>query len=95
MKKDSEDLEYYKGHDFGDEMRKAVDEGKGFAGKGDSVARFLAKARAIRTAENGRKMYSFRLKVAVVNSIRKKAKAAGVPYQTYVGALLEQAAESR
>lgn len=39
-----------------------------------------------------RKVYSFRLKISTVESIKKKASALGLPYQTYVGAILDQMA---
>lgn len=39
-----------------------------------------------------KKVYSFRLKVATVEALKKKASALGIPYQTYVGAVLDQVA---
>lgn len=39
-----------------------------------------------------KKMYSIRLKVKTVDAIKKKAAEAGIPYQTYVNVLLDNAA---
>ena len=39
-----------------------------------------------------KKMYSIRLKVKTVDAIKRKASAAGIPYQTYINALLDNAA---
>lgn len=40
-----------------------------------------------------RKMYSFRLPVTVMDSIKAKAKNAGIPYQTFVCAALTELAK--
>ena len=37
-------------------------------------------------------MYSIRLKVKTVEAIKRKAAEAGIPYQTYVNVLLDNAA---
>ena len=91
MKKRSNKAKYYQETDFGDQMENAVKNGSAIVSEGDSVAEFIAKAKAKRQVENQRKMYSIRLKVSVVEGIKKKAAAAGVPYQTYINALLEKA----
>jgi len=91
MKKNTEyDLEYFLNTDFGDEMERADKEGTLIVGEGDTVESFLEKCRARRQMINERKMYSLRLKVRVVEKIKAKAAAAGVPYQTYINALLEK-----
>ena len=47
----------------------------------------------LRESKSPRKMYSFRLKTNVINAIKAKAAAGGVPYQSYVNAILEEAAK--
>ena len=39
-------------------------------------------------------MYSLRLKVKTVDAIKRKAADIGVPYQTYVNAILDSVAKS-
>ena len=39
-----------------------------------------------------KKVYSFRLKIKTVEAIKKKAAELGIPYQTYVNAILDNAA---
>lgn len=91
MKKHSKsDIEYYQKTDFGDLMEKADRDGSLIVSHAESVEEFFEKARARRQAEDKRKMYSLRLKVSVVEKIKEKAAAAGIPYQTYIGALLEK-----
>ncbi|SHL13290.1 CopG family antitoxin [Fibrobacter sp. UWEL] len=91
MNKNSDyDIEYYQKMDFGDEMERADKEGRLYVSHGETVEEFFKKARARRQAEELRKMYSLRLKVRVVEKIKAKAAAAGVPYQTYINALLEK-----
>ena len=48
--------------------------------------------RAIAESKEEKKMYSIRLKVKTVDAIKRKASAAGIPYQTYINALLDNAA---
>ena len=55
----------------------------------ESIARIK---RAIAESKEEKKMYSIRLKVKTVESIKRKAAAAGIPYQTYVNVLLDNAA---
>ena len=55
----------------------------------ESIARI---SRAIAEAKEEKKMYSIRLKVKTVDAIKRKAAAAGIPYQTYVNVLLDKAA---
>ena len=57
----------------------------------ESIARI---SRAIAEAKEEKKMYSIRLKVKTVESIKRKAAAVGIPYQTYVNALLDNAASA-
>lgn len=84
------DLEYYQNTDFGDLYEKGRKEGSLIVGEGDTVESFLEKCRVRRQMINERKMYSLRLKVRVVEKIKAKAAATGVPYQTYINALLEK-----
>lgn len=85
-------MKHFQKTDFGDAMEKSIAEGSAIISHGESVEKYLARVRAQRAAENQRKMYSFRLKVSVVEKIKQKAAAAGIPYQTYIGALLEKEA---
>ena len=48
--------------------------------------------KAIAEAKEEKKMYSIRLKVKTVDAIKRKAAAEGIPYQTYVNAILNNAA---
>ena len=57
----------------------------------ESIARI---SRAIAEAKEEKKMYSIRLKVKTVESIKRKAAAAGIPYQTYVNVVLDNAASA-
>ena len=57
----------------------------------ETIARI---SRAIAEAKEEKKMYSIRLKVKTVESIKRKAAAAGIPYQTYVNVLLDNAASA-
>ena len=55
----------------------------------ESIARVK---RAIAESKEEKKMYSIRLKVKTVEAIKRKAAEAGIPYQTYVNVLLDNAA---
>lgn len=48
--------------------------------------------KAIADSKEEKKMYSIRLKVKTVDAIKRKAAEAGIPYQTYVNVLLDNAA---
>ena len=54
MKK-SMDVDFYKKHDFGDEMREAVDSGRGFVGENMTPDQFFAMARARSEARKAEK----------------------------------------
>lgn len=59
----------------------------------ETLEESLARIRkAVAESKEEKKMYSIRLKVKTVDAIRKKASAAGIPYQTYVNVLLDNAA---
>lgn len=59
----------------------------------ESFEESLARIRkTIADSKEEKKMYSIRLKVKTVDAIKRKAAAAGVPYQTYVNLLLDNAA---
>ncbi len=55
----------------------------------ESIARIK---KAIADSKEEKKMYSIRLKVKTVDAIKRKAAEAGIPYQTYVNVLLDNAA---
>ena len=55
----------------------------------ESIARIK---RAIAESKEEKKMYSIRLKVKTVDALKRKAAAAGIPYQTYMNVLLDNAA---
>ncbi len=55
----------------------------------ESIARVK---HAIAKSKEEKKMYSIRLKVKTVEAIKRKAAEAGIPYQTYVNVLLDNAA---
>lgn len=77
-------------HDYGDEIALALRTGKGFIGSGDTVETFMKKVREVKAnSPDSKKCYTFRLKVSTVNKLKTKAAAAGVPYQTFVNALLD------
>jgi len=61
---------------------------------GESIDQALERARkAIKEYEKKqKKVYSFRLKIKTVEAIKKKAAELGIPYQTYVGTILDQVA---
>lgn len=59
----------------------------------DTIDKSLERIRkAIEESKAEKKMYSFRLKVRTVNALKARAAAIGVPYQTYVNALLDKEA---
>ena len=55
----------------------------------ESIARVK---HAIAESKEEKKMYSIRLKVKTVAAIKREAAEAGIPYQTYVNVLLDNAA---
>ena len=52
----------------------------------ESIARIR---RAIAESKEEKKMYSIRLKVKTVDALKRKAAAVGIPYQTYMNAVLD------
>ena len=50
--------------------------------------------RAIAESKEEKKMYSIRLKVKTVDALKRKATTAGIPYQTYINAVLDIAASA-
>ena len=68
------------------------------SGKQDSGLHSIGKmdfehaVKAIKERRN-RKPYTFRLPIATVEALKRKAGRRGVPYQTFVCALLEDAAK--
>lgn len=93
MKK-SMDIDFYKKHDFGDEMREAVDSGRGFIGENMTPDQFFAMARArseARKAEKASKAVTIRIPVRVIEGYKKKAASDGVGYQTLMNEVLEAA----
>ena len=57
----------------------------------ESIARIR---RAIAESKEEKKMYSIRLKVKTVDALKRKAAAVGIPYQTYMNAVLDIAASA-
>ena len=57
----------------------------------ESIARIR---RAIAESKEEKKMYSIRLKVKTVDALKRKATTAGIPYQTYINAVLDIAASA-
>ena len=57
----------------------------------ESIARIR---RAIAESKEEKKMYSIRLKVKTVDALKRKAAAVGIPYQTYMNAILDIAASA-
>ena len=57
----------------------------------ESIARIR---RAIAESKEEKKMYSIRLKVKNVDALKRKATTAGIPYQTYINAVLAIAASA-
>ena len=57
----------------------------------ESIARIK---RAIAESKEEKKMYSIRLKVKTVDALKRKAAAVGIPYQTYMNAVLDIAASA-
>ena len=77
MKKNM-NVDFYKKHDFGDEMREAVESGRG------------ARSEA-RKAEKASKAVTIRIPVRVIEGYKKKAASDGVGYQTLMNEVLEAA----
>jgi predicted DNA binding CopG/RHH family protein len=63
--------------------------------KSETLEESIARVRrAIAESKEEKKMYSIRLKVKTVDALKRKAAAAGIPYQTYMNVLLDNAAMS-
>lgn len=93
MKKNM-DIDFYKNHDFGNEMREAVDSGRGFVGENMTPDQFFAMARAkseARKAKNVSKAVTIRIPVRVIEGYKAKAAAECVGYQTLMNEVLEAA----
>lgn len=93
MKKNM-DVDFYRDHDFGDEMREAVNSGRGFVGENMTPDQFFAMARArsdARKAEKASKAVTIRIPVRVIDGYKARAVSEGVGYQTLMNEVLEAA----
>lgn len=83
MKKNM-DVDFYKKHDFGNEMREAVNSGRGIVGENMTPDQFFAMARAkseARKAKNASKAVTIRIPVRVIEEYKNRAASKGVGYR--------------
>jgi predicted DNA binding CopG/RHH family protein len=87
-KKPSIDAAYYDNHCFAEELAEAKKNGTlGKTRPGETALEAIKRY----TEENKKKPLSMRLPVYVIKGVKAQAKKAGVPYTTYICAVLERA----
>ncbi len=79
---------YYENHDFADDLAEAEKTGTLIVAKPGESA-FDGIKRYMETKK--KTTVSMRLPVGVVNKVRERAATAGVPWTSYISAILEQA----
>lgn len=84
-----EELDYFEKHDFGEEIRKGLEDGSTIVAEGnwgESVKALKAKM-----AANATKAITIRVPVSVIERYKKRAAAVGIGYQTLMKQMLEAA----
>lgn len=75
-----EELDYFENHDFGEEMREALENGTAIVSEGNWDE--TVKAMKAKMAANATKAITIRVPVRVIERYKKRAAAAGIGYQT-------------
>ena len=84
-----EELDYFENHDFGEEMREALENGTAIVSEGNWDE--TVKAMKAKMAANATKAITIRVPVRVIERYKKRAAAAGIGYQTLMKQMLEAA----
>jgi Uncharacterized protein conserved in bacteria len=84
-----EELDYFENHDFGEEMREALENGTAIVSEGNWDE--TVKAVKAKMAANATKAITIRVPVRVIERYKKRAAAAGIGYQTLMKQMLEAA----
>lgn len=84
-----EELDYFENHDFGEEMREALENGTAIVSEGNRDE--TVKALKAKMAANATKAITIRVPVRVIERYKKRAAAAGIGYQTLMKQMLEAA----
>ena len=84
-----DELDYYENHDFGEEIRKALEDGTAIVAEGNWDE--TVKAVKAKMAANATKAITIRVPVRVIERYKKRAAAAGIGYQTLMKQMLEAA----
>lgn len=84
-----EELDYFENHDFGEEMREALENGTAIVSEGNWDE--TVKALKAKMAANATKAITIRVPVRVIERYKKRAAAAGIGYQTLMKQMLEAA----
>ena len=84
-----EELDYFENHDFGEEIRKGLDDGTAIVAEGNWDE--TVKAVKAKMAANATKAITIRVPVRVIERYKKRAAAAGIGYQTLMKQMLEAA----
>ena len=84
-----EELDYYENHDFGEEIRKGLEDGTAIVAEGNWDE--TVKAVKAKMAANATKAITIRVPVRVIERYKKRAAAAGIGYQTLMKQMLEAA----
>jgi predicted DNA binding CopG/RHH family protein len=84
-----EELDYFENHDFGEEMREALENGTAIVSEGNWDE--TVKAMKAKMAANATKAITIRVPVRVIERYKKRAAVAGIGYQTLMKQMLEAA----
>lgn len=84
-----EELDYFENHDFGEEIRKGLEDGTAIVSEGNWDE--TVKAMKAKMAANATKAITIRVPVRVIERYKKRAAAAGIGYQTLMKQMLEAA----
>lgn len=84
-----EELDYFENHDFGEEIRKGLEDGTAIVAEGNWDE--TVKAVKAKMAANATKAITIRVPVRVIERYKKRAAAAGIGYQTLMKQMLEAA----
>ena len=84
-----EELDYYENHDFGEEIRKGLEDDTAIVSEGPWEE--TVKAVKAKMAANATKAITIRVPVRVIERYQKRAAAAGIGYQPLMKQMLEAA----
>lgn len=84
-----EELDYFENHDFGEDIRKGLEDGTAIVSEGPWDE--TVKAVKAKLAANATRAITIRVPVRVIERYKKRAAAAGIGYQTLMKQMLEAA----